>query len=251
MSNIKGAQFPWATCIKSRVSPRLRLFCFPYLGGGSLIFRGWPDGLAADIEVWAVQLPGRERRMAEAPIASLATLADQAVAGLTPLFTGPYAFFGHSMGALVSFEVARRLRARPPAVLVVSANGAPQLEDPRERQRHRLSDPELIEEIARLDGTPPEVLENRELIQLLLPVLRADFEAIDTYAYTPAPPLSCRMAAYGGLQDVHIPPGEIEAWREQTTGAFRVHMFDDGHFFLNTQRAKLLAELQRDLAVNG
>lgn len=247
MSTLKVAQSPWATCLKPRVSPRLRLFCFPYLGGGTNIFRGWPDGLPTDVEVWAVQLPGRERRMAEAAIGSLAVLADRVAEGITPLLTGRYALFGHSMGALVSFEVARRLRARPPEVLVVSANSAPQLERSREVPRHRLSDAELVEELARLDGTPPEVLEHKELLEIMLPLLRADFEAIDTYAYTPEPPLSCRMSAYGGLQDVHIPPAGIEAWREQTTGAFRVRMFDDGHFFVNTQRAALLAELQRDL----
>ncbi|HEX6099124.1 MAG TPA: alpha/beta fold hydrolase [Thermoanaerobaculia bacterium] len=248
MRNAGGAQFSWATCLKSRVSPRLRLFCFPYLGGGTWVFRQWPDGLPADVEVWAVQLPGRERRIAEAPIGSMATLAERAVAGLAPLLTGPYAFFGYSMGATVSFEVARRLRLRPPVKLIVSAQGAPQLASPRELARHRLSDPDLIDEISRLGGTPPEVLENRELLDLLLPVLRTDFEALDTYTYTPQPPLSCPIAAYGGTEDAHVPLQHIEAWREQTTAAFRSRLFDGGHFFLNTHRAELLAELQRDLA---
>lgn len=248
MRKPEGAQFPWATCLKPRVSPRLRLFCFPYLGGGTWIFRAWPNGLPADIEVWGVQLPGRERRIMDAPIASLAGIAESAVAGLRPLLTGPYAFFGHSMGALVSFEVARRLRLHPPVKLVVSAHSAPQLAKPREQPRHRLSDAELIDELSRLGATPAEVLENRELLDLLLPVLRSDFEAVDTYEYTPEPPLACPIVAYGGTEDGDVSTDDVEAWREQTSGTFSSHLFADGHFYVNSSRAELLAQLQRDLA---
>jgi medium-chain acyl-[acyl-carrier-protein] hydrolase len=248
MSNVKAAQNPWATCLKARVSPRLRLFCFPYVGGGTAIFRGWGDVLPPDIEVWAAQLPGRERRFAEPPIPSIVQLAERAVAGLRPLLDVPYAFFGHSMGALLSFEMARRLRQRPPVKLVVSAHSAPPLAREREQFRHRLSDAEFIEELKRLDGTPAEVLENPELVELVMPMLRADFEAVETYAYAPEPPLACPTVAYGGREDVNVPAEHMEAWRELTTGPFRLHMFAGGHFYLNTHRNELLAELQRDLA---
>jgi len=212
------------------------------------VFREWASQLPGDVELWAVQLPGRERRIMEASIANIATLAERAVAGLRPLLTGPYAFFGHSMGAILSFEAARRLRLRPPAKLIVSAHSAPQLARPREILRHRMSDPELTEEIARLGLTPAEVLENKELVELLLPVIRADFQAVETYAYTDEPPLACPLSAYGGREDVNVPPETIEAWSAQTTNTFRAHLFAGGHFYLNDLRAELLAQLQRDLA---
>lgn len=247
MSNGKAAQNPWATCFKPRVAARLRLFCLPYVGGGSGIFRDWADGLPPDVEVWALTLPGRERRFAEAAIPSIPELADRAVAGLGPMFDRPYAFYGHSMGALLGFEMARRLRSRPPVKLVVAAHSAPQTAGTREVFRHRLPDDQFIEELMRLEGTPAEVLENRELVELLLPTMRADFQAVETYAYTPAPPLACPIVAYGGSRDANVPVAHIEAWRELTTGAFTMHVFSGGHFFLNDQRAELLEQLRRDL----
>lgn len=247
MTTPKSAQNPWATCSKPRVSARLRLFCLPYVGGGTGIFRGWADGLPADIEVWAVQLPGRERRFAEPAIPSITELADRAVAGLGPLLDRPYAFYGHSMGALLGFEMARRLRSRPPVKLVVAAHSAPQTPGEREMFRHRLPDDQFIEELKRLDGTPAEVLENPELLELVLPTLRTDFQAVETYAYTPAPPLACPIVAYGGQRDVNVPVEHVEAWRELTTGPFLMHIFSGGHFFLNEQRSELFEQLRSDL----
>lgn len=249
MSTARTTQNPWATCIQQRPGARLRLFCFPYVGGGTGVFRGWGE-LAPDIEVWAIQLPGRERRFAEPAIPSITGVADKAVDGLRPLFdAGPFAFFGHSMGALLAFELARRLRSRPPVKLVVSAHSAPQLGLERTQFRHRLPDAEFIAELKRLDGTPAEVLENRELLELVLPTLRADFQAVETYAYDrePQPPLACPLIGYGGTEDVNVPPAHVEAWGELTSGPFGTYIFPGGHFYLNTHRAELFAQLARDL----
>jgi len=143
---------------------------------------------------------------------------------------------------------APRLRQRPPLRLIVSAHSAPQLPRDGERIRHRLPDAEFLEELARLDGTPAEVLENRELVELLMPTLRADFEAAETYVYAPGPLLACPVIAYGAHEDVNVPVEHVEKWREMTAGPFRLQMFAGGHFFLHTHRGELLAELRRELA---
>lgn len=244
----QSAQHPWALCFKPRASARLRLFCLPYSGGGTMIFREWPDGLPQDVDLWAVKLPGRERRFAEPAIPSISELADRTIAGLGALLDGPYAIFGHSMGALLGFEMARRLRSHPPVKLIASGHSAPQIPREREAPRYDLPHDQFIQELVRLEGTPAEVLENRELLEILLPALRADFQAAETYTYAPGPPLACPIAAYGGSGDAEVSVEQVEAWREQTSGGFVMRIFSGGHFFLHERRAELLEQLGRDLA---
>jgi medium-chain acyl-[acyl-carrier-protein] hydrolase len=162
----------------------------------------------------------------------------------------PFAFFGHSMGAMISFELARRLRRehdREPIHLFVSGRRAPQLPI-TEPPTYNLPEPQLIEDLRRLNGTPRAVLENPELLQLVLPLLRTDFEVCQTYTYTPQAPLSCPITVFGGLQDTEAPRESLAAWREQTTSSFTLRMFPGDHFFLHTTQHDMLRIIYEQLS---
>jgi surfactin synthase thioesterase subunit len=232
-----------------RTTPSLRLFCFPYAGGGAAIYRSWADLLPPEVDLCIVQLPGRENRLAEQPIADLPTLVDEVVPAMTPLLDLPFAFFGHSMGALLSFEVARALRDRrgmEPAQLFLSAFRAPHVQG-RRRSLHHLPHDALVSELQRLNGTPPEILQDGELLRLVLPAVRADMQACETYQYTPAQPFGCPITVFGGVQDHDVSRADLEAWRDQTTGAFMARMLPGDHFFINTARPILVHALALDL----
>ncbi len=244
---------PWLVPYKSSPRARMWLFCFPYAGGSAHVFRQWPQRLPAGVEVWAVEPPGRGRRLQERPFTRLSELAAAAELALRPFMERPFVFYGHSMGALLGYEVARRLReeGRPgPLHLFVSGCRAPHLEDSRERT-YDLPDPEFIEELRRLKGTPAEVLDNAELLQLMLPLLRADFAVTQTYRHPGGPPLRCRLTAIGGLEDEDARREELDPWRELTTGAFSLHMVPGDHFFLHSSQAMLLEIIARHLAPLG
>jgi medium-chain acyl-[acyl-carrier-protein] hydrolase len=213
-----------------------------------MIYHKWPQALEDFAEVHAAQLPGRESRLREPPLTRLTELCAELARAVLPFLDGrPFAFFGHSMGALLAFELARKLAretGREPVHLFVSGRPAPQ--SPRERRTFDLPEPEFIEELLSLNGTPREVLENAELRQLLLPTLRADFAACQTYEFEPGPPLGCPVTVFGGLQD-EVGREQLEGWGEQTTAAFNLHMFPGDHFFLNTSQRPLLDLIARDL----
>lgn len=226
-----------------------RLFCFAHAGGGASLFREWNGALGDRVGVCPIQLPGRESRFREPAFTRLGPLVEALVEALSPHLDRPFALFGHSLGALVAFELARRLRREglfEPSQLIVSGSRAPQL--PRtEPDVHRLSDAAFRAELRRLDGTPVELLENDELMDLLLPSLRADFALFETYAYTAGSPLSCPISALGGRDDPTVEHAELEAWRAQTTGRFRLRIFPGNHFFVRSGRALVLEELRHTL----
>jgi medium-chain acyl-[acyl-carrier-protein] hydrolase len=187
--------------------------------------------------------------MKEKPFTRMLPLVQAIALSLRPYLNQPFAFFGHSMGGLVSFELARLLRQTygcSPSHLFVSGRRAPQLPD-SDAPIHALPDAEFLEELRRLNGTPDAVLQNGELMQLLLPTLRADFAVLETYAYTPAPRLDCPITVFGGLQDQEVCCGGLEAWREQTHAAFSLHMLPGDHFFLHTAQSLLLQSLHQAL----
>jgi medium-chain acyl-[acyl-carrier-protein] hydrolase len=229
---------------------RVRMFCFPYAGGGASAYRGWAAPLPGDVEVCPVQLPGREGRLREAPYENPGPLVKAMADALQPYFQGlPFVFFGHSMGAMLSFELARELRRRGqplPLHLFVSGRRAPQvLED--EEPIHDLPEPEFIEKIRELNGTPEEVLQHMELMRLLIPVLRADFAVNETYVYTEEEPLDIGISAFGGLGDKEVAREEVGAWKEHTRGRFRLRMLPGDHFFIHGNRDMVLEALARDL----
>jgi medium-chain acyl-[acyl-carrier-protein] hydrolase len=240
----------WVTCPQPRPDAAVRLFCLPYAGGGASSYRLWVAGLPPSIEVCPIQLPGREERLRETPFTNLIDLSHAVSRELTPYLDKPFAFFGHSLGALLAFEVARSLRhgGRPaPLGMYLAAYPAPHRPSAR-TPIHQLPDPAFIEELRRLQGTPEAVLGNRELIEFLLPILRADFEVCDTYVCAPEPPLACPLYLFGGTEDAEVGAAQLEQWRELTAGAFRLQMLPGTHFFVQSHRHRLLAEIGADLA---
>ena len=241
----------WILSARPRPLARRRLFCLPYAGGAASVYRSWAEMLPADVEVCPVQLPGRGSRFREAPFRKVADLIPALAEGLLPLMDLPFALFGHSMGAVVAFELARELRRRgatAPVLLALSGHQAPQRPDSEPPFSH-LPDAEFLEEVQRrYDGIPPEVLAEEELLQLLLPVLRADIQVLETYAYAKEPPLDCPISCFGGEGDRHVSLADLEAWRDETCGPLRVRTFPGGHFFVESARADVLHALSRDLA---
>jgi medium-chain acyl-[acyl-carrier-protein] hydrolase len=249
MTTIPNAE-RWVSRPRARPQARLRLFCFPYAGGGALIYRPWASSLPPEIEVRAIQLPGRETRLAEPPFTRLAPLLAALTQALEPHLNAPFAFFGHSLGALICFELARNLRRLGlpgPAHLCVSGRVAPQL-PLRRPPIHTLPDPEFIEQLRRLNGTPDEVMRNKELRALILPLLRADFALHETYSYTPEPPLECPISAFGGQDDDRAPQEYLAAWQLQTRSGWALQMFPGDHFYLRSGQTALLQALCGDLA---
>jgi medium-chain acyl-[acyl-carrier-protein] hydrolase len=239
----------WFGSFKPNPKAQLRLFCFPYAGGGASVYRSWEQQLPSLVEVRAVQLPGRENRMGERPFTRVEPLVEALAEALLPFLDLPFAFFGHSMGAVVAFELARKLRTAvnlEPRHLFVSGRIAPHIVRV-EPPNYNLPDPELIEELRRLDGTPEEALEHPELMGLMLPLLRADFELVQTYSYADGAPLGCSVTAFGGLKDKEVSREELAGWREHTAGDFSLRMFEGGHFFLHAARSQILAAVSAEL----
>ena len=245
---------PWIVRPRPTPSAGVRLFCFPYAGLGVSVFRPWPAFLPQNIELVLMQPPGRESRWGEKPFLGVPALADAATTAMLPYLDVPFAFFGHSLGALVAFEVVRRLRrgGQPqPSHLFASAHRAPQLPNPHPELRG-LPDREFIDQIcSQYGGIPKAVLDAPELVELMLPCLRADFTVFETYRYSDDAPLGCSLTAFGGTSDRRVSEPEVAAWRTQTTGEFRFQMFDGGHFFFQDRRDDVLNSVKRDLASVG
>jgi medium-chain acyl-[acyl-carrier-protein] hydrolase len=202
-----------------------------------------------EVEICPIQLPGRESRLGEPPFTRLELLLETLVPAIQPYLDKPFAFFGHSMGATISFKLARQLCAQhapTPVHLFVSGSCAPQIPDP-DPPIHHLPDAEFVEELRRFNGTPEAVLQNAELMQLFLPILRADFALHETYVYAAGEPLDCPISAFGGLEDGEVSRDDLAAWRDQTRGAFTLRMFPGDHFFLRSARPHLLQAMSQNL----
>jgi medium-chain acyl-[acyl-carrier-protein] hydrolase len=243
----------WLLCFAPRPAARVRLFCFSHAGGGAAMYRAWLDALPPTIELCAVQLPGRESRLREPAFTSMQRLVEALLPELMARTDRPYALFGHSMGALVAFEAARALQSvsalRQPHRLLVSGRRAPHLAD-TEAPMHPLSDDAFVAEIRRrYGGIPDEVLRHRELLELLLPGLRADIAAIETHAFVPGPPLGCALSVFGGDADPRATREQLAAWQLHSDAATRLHVFSGDHFYLNDPvvRAELIGEIARDV----
>jgi medium-chain acyl-[acyl-carrier-protein] hydrolase len=227
----------------------MRLFCFPYAGGGASIYRSWQESFPTSIEICPVQLPGREARLSEPLFTNITTLVAAAAQALYPFFDRPFAFFGHSMGALIGYELAhllRRDKSIAPAHLFVSGRRAPHFKG-KEANTYSLPDGEFVDELRRLNGTPRQVLEHSELMSFIGPLLRADFQICGTYSHSHKQLLECPITAFGGISDNESPREKIEAWREYTSGPFSLRMLPGDHFFLHTAQPDIISTITRDL----
>lgn len=233
----------------------MRLFCFPHAGGGPATFRRWVNHLPESIEYCLVQLPGKERRVLEPPVRRMEDLVERIHAAIEPLLGVPFAFFGHSMGGKVAFELSRKLRRadkRGPVELFISASRAPRVPDP-DPNLHQLPDAEFVSEIqSRYDGIPRDVLENPELLELVLPGLRADFELIETFVHPDEAPLEHPITCVGGIGDDVVGKAELTGWEIETSAGFALRMFGGDHFFIQTNESEFLeffrGELERLVA---
>lgn len=241
---------PWWMRIQAVAEPRARLFCFPFAGGSAGLFRPWIGRLPPTVEMSALQLPGRENRLREPPLRRMTEAVEALTAALLPMLDRPFCFFGYSLGGLAAFETVRRLRrlgAPLPARLLIAAAEAPHCEHARTPPVHRLSDADFVAELRRFKGTPEIVLQTPELLGALVPMLRADFEMLETYVAADEPPPAVPIAAYGGAADDEVPPDKLAAWSEATSGGFSMQFFPGDHFFLKTSLDPLLAAVGREL----
>jgi medium-chain acyl-[acyl-carrier-protein] hydrolase len=246
-----GTTGKWFVRLKGSADGATRLFCFPFAGVGPSAFRGWGSALGDEIEVFVAQLPGRESRFREEPLDSICTLVRRLEPAVIPLIDRPYALFGHSLGGLIAFELARSLAVRggaQPRALFVSASRAPQLPYPHAPLRH-LGDKEFLQAVnARYAGSVPRlVMDDPELRRVFVPALRADIAALETYVHQRSVPLSCDISAFGGTADETIEPRTLAAWRDLTTGAFQLRMVAGTHLFLQSARDLLSSAVRNDL----
>lgn len=235
----------WFICPKPNPAAHVRLFCLPFAGGGASIYHGWPQALGGDVELRAVQLPGRESRLREPRIKSATALAEAVADAIGPYLDRPYALFGYSMGALLAFETARALRRRGqplPAHLFAAAFRAPHA-PPAVPPMARLARDELVGAVRKHYQPPEDVFHIPELADLYLPILRDDIALVDDYVYQSEPPLACAIDAYVGEQDRSTPLEANARWSEQTTGAFAQTVFSGSHFFLRDELPALQAHV--------
>lgn len=254
MSLDSSGKNPWVVRPRSRPAAQMRLFCFPYAGVGPSAFRGWAEALDGCLEGSFVHLPGREGRLREAPYRSMAELVPVLADALSPLLDKPALFYGHSVGAKVAFETCRELRRRNamvPVHLFVGACPAPHLE--REHApMHQLGDDEFLQELQRrYGGVPAEIMQDAEIRALLLPGMKADVTLLETYQYSPEPPLGCPITAFGGDRDAMVLPRLIEGWQHLTAGGFRFRIVAGDHFFAQSAKADLLHEIAAVAAAPG
>ena len=238
----------WLILREPKRKTRLRLFCFPYAGGGASVFRQWSENMPEGVEVCPVQLPGRENRITDSPFTKLALLVDAMVEAFDPYFDVPFAFFGHSIGAKIAFELARELRRKKgaqPVHLFVSGSRPPHIPEPR--PLHLLPEHEFTKELRRFSGTPEAVMQSRDLMEMYLPILRADFALDETYVYYEDNLFDCPISAFGGNEDKETNREELDAWRQHTTGTFTLQIFQGDHFFIKSSQSLLLYSISQVL----
>lgn len=242
----------WLAETLLRTSARTRVLCLPHAGAGASAYRLWARELPPELQLCPIQLPGRENRLGERPRDDARGLASELADGLTPFLDRPFVLFGHSMGALLSYELACELRRRglpQPAHLFLSAHRAPHLPGGLQHV-HQLDRPAFLEELRKMDGTPAAVLEQEDLMQIAEPILRADFRLCETYSWTPVDPLDVPMSVFGGEDDAKVSRAVLEPWQEHARKVIRLRMIPGGHLFVQHRRADVVSALLEDLCID-
>lgn len=243
----------WIERTGNRTTPRFRMFCFPYAGGTAAIFRDWAETVALDVEICAIRLPGREGRHADPPFRRAERVAESLTPILQDFLDLPFVMFGHSMGAILAYEITRAIRtatAVEPRALLVSAHRAPHLPR-RGRDRHDLPREQLIAELKALNGTPAEVFQHDDLLDFVLPILRSDLELVESWSSPAGVRLSCPVVAFAGSDDRNVSAEEVAGWAAVTSGPFRSVALAGDHFFINSAKANFLHALRRELGFLG
>lgn len=239
----------WFTYPMPAYTAPLRLFCLPYAGGRASVYRSWPEHLP-DIEVAAIELPGRGTRFSETPYHDMRDLVTALADAIEPQLTKAYAVFGHSLGARIGFELLREVRRRAtpaPLALFVSGCRAPHIPRIPYPPLAAMPDREFTRMLRQVSEAPPDVLDDPELLRLLLPALRADFTLVDSYEYVDEPALPWPIHAFGGIDDADAREDTLLAWRAHTSSSFRLRRFAGGHFVIHTRRRELAEAIVADL----
>ena len=243
-----AVQNQWARRFHPAPQAPVRLLCFPHAGGSATYFFPVSRSLTPDIEVLAVQYPGRQDRRTEACVDDLRVLADMIVPEIMPWLDRPTAIFGHSMGAVLGFEVALRLRARGITPLALFASGRRAPSTFRDERVHLYSDAAFIADLKRLAGTDPQMFDDHQVVQMILPALRGDYRAAETYRWRESPPLDCPIIALVGDRDPQVSIEEASRWSEHTTDEYALAVYPGGHFYLNVHAASVLNLIREQLS---
>ena len=242
----------WFLISRPKPLARYRLFCFPYAGGSASAFLPWEDLLPPQIELVAIQAPGRANRLDESLIASVAELAEQLAAAIPPMLDRPYLTYGHSMGSIVSFDLLHRLKERSlplPRRYFAAARQAPHI--PRRiAPFYDYPLPEFISELRRFGGTPDVVLENAELMEMLVPMLRTELKAAYAYHRDPVVKLECGVSVFGGARDEIVLPEELPGWQEHFLERMDFRLFEGSHFFLDDNKEEVVSAICESIGLS-
>lgn len=240
----------WIVVPNPRPAAKIILLCFPFAGGSSNSFRSWAGILPPSVELWAIELPGHGSRLSEPLVENIEDLIVPLSEGIVGSLEKPFAIFGHSMGALLGFEVALYLQNHFQKIaehVFLSGHGAPGT--PRhEPEIHHLPKPQFLAKIKEYNGTPQEVLENEELMDLMFPILKADFKLCETYRHNNSGKLQAPITALGGIQDPSITRQDMEQWAQFTSSSFNVRFFPGDHFYLLHHKINLLKAILTDIS---
>jgi medium-chain acyl-[acyl-carrier-protein] hydrolase len=240
----------WMVFPKPNLPAAMRLFCFPYAGAGSMVYRTWPEGLPPQVEVVSILYPGRESRLRVPRIHSMKPLISALAAEIIPFLDRPFAFFGHSLGGLIAFELARELRRRHhplPSHFFISSRRAPQLHDPLPPIASLENDAFALAVQRRYNGIPKIIQQDPELMEIFLPILKADFSVLETYEYIQEPAFDIGFSTYIGIHDTIVTLEDISAWQVHTNLPVSSQTFTGDHFYLQSQRLPLLQSLSLTL----
>ena len=238
----------WITVFNKPAQVKNRLFCFPYAGGSAQTFRNWVDLVPETTQLCALQMPGRSSRFTEPLLTHIDQVLDKVKVEIKPFLDKPFVFFGHSMGAAVSYELSRILQDQGLKVSHLFVSGRSSPDRPSEREQiHGLPEPEFRAKMKDLNGTPPEILEHEELMELMVPIVRADFTISETYKQHSGSQLTCPLTAFGGTDDDDIPEENMASWLDFSDGPTEYHMYEGDHFFLNPYREDIVRRISEVL----
>lgn len=245
MNNSNDRLSTWFTSYGAALEGKARIFALPYSGAGASAYYPWSKK-TRDMDFLGVQLPGRENRFNEELITHLPTLLNNIITEIKPLINKPYVLFGHSMGGLIAFELAKLIREQAlplPEHLYISAFRAPNMPN-FNRAMHNLSDEDFVSELSTYGGLPSEIISNTELLDFFLPILRADFLLTEFYEYKESQPLSIPITTFSGKNDCIVKSGNMSDWRYQTNKSFRHIEYDGDHFFVNNHMESIINEFR-------